>query len=259
MIFLALGDYSVSYQEKHQLDLTRAEQADLVVIAGGDGTVAEVICKLPCGHQLISIVPSGTANNIARSLGLGDRAVALAAIAGTARRELDLACAKWAGHSRIFIEGLGFGSLVRMLEAGSGAEGSEKIAQGREALRRAASAAKPIENMIVLDGEALSGEWLIAEFLNVAISGPNLPLAPGSDPGDGTFDLVLLSPERREEFCAWITAPEAEPPPVERMRVATAQVSGECRFRLDDEQCQLGPGEMLRIGFCGQIEVTCND
>ena len=253
------GADAVSYQEKHQLDLTRADEADLVVIAGGDGTLATVISNLPQGQRLISIVPSGTANNIAMSLGLADRAMALGAIGGTARRQLDIACASWADHSCVFIEGLGFGSLVSMLEAGNGAVGREKIAKGREALGRAVMAAKPLENLIVLDGRALEGEWLFAEFLNVAISGPNLPLAPGSNAGDGAFELVLLSPERREAFCAWLTAPEAEPPPVERMQVVAAEIRGECNFRIDDERCRLGPGETLRIGITGQIEVTCND
>jgi diacylglycerol kinase (ATP) len=43
---------------------------ELVVVAGGDGTVAKVIAQLPDRAIPVVILPLGTANNIARSLGI---------------------------------------------------------------------------------------------------------------------------------------------------------------------------------------------
>ena len=55
-----------------QLAKEKAEGADLIVAAGGDGTIGEVIggitesgCK-----PLLSILPAGTVNDYARTLGL---------------------------------------------------------------------------------------------------------------------------------------------------------------------------------------------
>ena len=44
--------------------------ADLVLIAGGDGTIAKVIRCLPQNDIPVAILPLGTANNVARSIGL---------------------------------------------------------------------------------------------------------------------------------------------------------------------------------------------
>src|ERR1051326_989280 len=45
------------------------KRADLIVVAGGDGTVGRVVRRMP-GHDVpVALLPSGTANNIARSLG----------------------------------------------------------------------------------------------------------------------------------------------------------------------------------------------
>src|SRR5690606_10418925 len=46
------------------------EDADLIIAAGGDGTVGKVIKAMPNRKVPLAIVPLGTANNIARSLGI---------------------------------------------------------------------------------------------------------------------------------------------------------------------------------------------
>ena len=53
------------------------EPSDLLVLAGGDGTIARILAKLPPSSEAqrrIAIVPLGTANNIAQSLGNPDAA-----------------------------------------------------------------------------------------------------------------------------------------------------------------------------------------
>ena len=44
--------------------------ADLFIAAGGDGTVAEVIHEAAGTGVPVALLPIGTANNIARSLGI---------------------------------------------------------------------------------------------------------------------------------------------------------------------------------------------
>ena len=66
---------------------------DLVILAGGDGTMnsavdALVECKLPLG-----ILPTGTANDLARTLEIPTDLAAAAAVIGAGRRHaIDLGC-----------------------------------------------------------------------------------------------------------------------------------------------------------------------
>src|SRR5262249_5346147 len=46
--------------------------ADVVAAAGGDGTVGKVVRRLVGRHIPVAVLPTGTANNISRALGLTD-------------------------------------------------------------------------------------------------------------------------------------------------------------------------------------------
>src|SRR5262245_12024906 len=50
-----------------------SEPVDVIIAAGGDGTVAKTIRKLPDRSIPIAILPIGTANNIAHSLGIAGK------------------------------------------------------------------------------------------------------------------------------------------------------------------------------------------
>lgn len=56
-----------------------------------------------------------------------------------------------------------------------------------------------------LDGEDVSGRYLLVEALNIGLIGPNLFLAPDADPGDGSLDFVLLAEDKRAEFDEYLT------------------------------------------------------
>src|SRR5690349_15998115 len=61
-----------SVLEEHWEDVLE-RQTDLVVVAGGDGTVGDVMRLLAGRATPLTILPAGTANNIAASLGLSGR------------------------------------------------------------------------------------------------------------------------------------------------------------------------------------------
>ncbi|MGH9614362.1 MAG: diacylglycerol/lipid kinase family protein, partial [Bryobacteraceae bacterium] len=66
-------------------DLARdciAEGADLVLVAGGDGTINEVVNGMAHSQVPLGILPAGTANVLATELGLGRKMHRAAAILG---------------------------------------------------------------------------------------------------------------------------------------------------------------------------------
>jgi diacylglycerol kinase (ATP) len=84
--------------------------ADLVVAAGGDGTIAEIANGLNGAGVRLGVIPLGTANVLAHELGLplAPRAVA-AALAFGRTRPLRPGLATGNGASRVFVQMLGVG------------------------------------------------------------------------------------------------------------------------------------------------------
>ncbi len=73
---IANAGHEVAYHSVDGPSWERAldEDPDLVAIAGGDGTVGAVLTEMANREQaLVTVLPLGSANNIARALGFPDR------------------------------------------------------------------------------------------------------------------------------------------------------------------------------------------
>lgn len=78
-------------EELRRLVLERCDAVDLVIVAGGDGTVNGVAGALLETGLPLGIVPLGTGNDLARTLGLPLDPAAAAAVIGTGRtRRIDI-------------------------------------------------------------------------------------------------------------------------------------------------------------------------
>jgi diacylglycerol kinase (ATP) len=180
--------------------------ADLVVAAGGDGTVRRVALAA-AGHGLpFAVIPIGTANNIAKTLGLlGDAGELIESWSASprARQPFDLgeAVAPW-GVGR-FVEGVGGGLIADLIDREDEVAADAKLLGGEtdralHLLSELVGEARMRRWQVVADGQDLSGEYFAVEVLNIRFAGPNLPLAPDAFPGDGLFDVVLLRKRDRE-------------------------------------------------------------
>ncbi len=226
------------------------EPADLVAIAGGDGTVRKVVTRLWRRDTPVAILPLGTANNIARSLGIkGDRLQLVAEWPEAKVARVDLGLAEWSGECRAFVEAVGAGALAAITrdKVGGKLEGRKRLHAGRDALRERLKDAPPLEIDIEVDGRPIIGTWLLIEALNIGYTGPSLPLGARTQPGDRTLELVTLAEDRREDMRAWLKAPENTDPPVGKMRASRVRLrwSGKPAIRVDDQLLDIGgPGEM---------------
>jgi diacylglycerol kinase (ATP) len=193
------------------------EHADLILVAGGDGAITRVIRSLPNFNVPLAILPLGTANNIARSLGLeGEADVLLDCIRKRITRKLDVGLVSggpW--KKRRFVEGVGVGLLANwMYGASSKPPAPERTQKGRELLGEALGKAVPRQWTLNIDGHELSQEFLLVEILNTRFIGPALPIGPSSEPGDRLLDVVYLLPEARSEMLAWLEDPHRTASPL---------------------------------------------
>ena len=71
MAALAKAGHQVTYQSTKERGFKKAlkQPTDLVLVAGGDGTTAKVASPLVDSGIPLSVLPLGTANNLARALG----------------------------------------------------------------------------------------------------------------------------------------------------------------------------------------------
>lgn len=178
------------------------EPADLYVAAGGDGTIRKVLTELAGTDTTVALIPLGTANNIARSLGvpLDDPAAGMAAWTSMHpddSRLFDVPLVESpTGRSR-FVESVGFGLFAELVvtadrEQARGSSGGgldDAVRLLREMLRRRP---RPRRWSVFLDDEDLSGAYVAVEAMNIGGVGPRVCLAPEADPGDGLLDLVMI-------------------------------------------------------------------
>ncbi|MFE5409898.1 diacylglycerol kinase [Microbacterium sp. NPDC056569] len=178
---------------------------DAVAVAGGDGTVNLAIQEVAGTGIPLGIVPSGTGNDFASTLGLRELDVAAAAdaIAGGVTREIDLArVTREDGSTRYFgsVLASGFDSKVNdRANAMRWPRGGSRynIAILVEFLTLAGI---PYEVELELaDGthEAVRGDLVMATVGNGRTYGGGIPICPEADPADGLLDVVLVRPAGR--------------------------------------------------------------
>ena len=165
----------------------------LVVAAGGDGTVEAVARGLVGSGTALGIVPLGTYNNVATSLGIPaelDAAVALIA-AGTAR-PVDVGEVEAHGGSgpRFFLEIVTLGLGAALMPVGQDLEKHRWRAAVRELPDLLTQA--PARVRIRLDDAPWRQfETLLLTVSNAPRSGAGLMLAPHARMDDGLLDLAV--------------------------------------------------------------------
>jgi diacylglycerol kinase (ATP) len=206
----------VSYQStkdpKYKVALL--QRWDLIVVAGGDGTVAKVARRLRYRKTPIIILPIGTANNIARSLGLNVQPLANFLTASLRNLNVGRARGPWGNLS--FVESVGVGAIAAAIsQSGEKPPKPFRVVTGREELRDYLEKAEPYHVEISVDGEVYVGEFLFVEVLNLSFSGPSLAVAFSAAPDDKFFDVVFLSEKERRHMLDWLAGhPDKVPPPV---------------------------------------------
>jgi diacylglycerol kinase family enzyme len=213
--------YSTNYcSTKDDYKSALEKSTDLIVVAGGDGALARVVRDL--GHRTtpIAIWPLGTANNVARSLGIhGDPDEILDSIRKGSLASVDVGLAIGLWSKRRFIETCGVGAFAHSMQSpGPKPPAVDRPRIGRERLKEAVASAKPERWKLKIDGETLEGEFLMVEIANTSFFGPGLRLAPSAELNDQKLDVIYLRPEKRKEMLDWLADSKGEAPPLSTRR-----------------------------------------
>jgi diacylglycerol kinase (ATP) len=237
----------LSLKEK-DWDAALEDPGELIVVAGGDGSVGSVLKEVASRDVAVTVLPLGSANNVARTLGIPDAALEHL-IHGwqrgrRVRFDVGQATAPW-GETQ-FVESIGGGIFGRVLERGEEVDADEedgdaKVRIGLELMRSVITAEPALPWRVEVAGVDHSGDYLAVEVTNIREIGPNFPLVPEAAIGDGALDVVLIGPGDREALVGYFAdrlagaEPRRVPLVTRRGNRVVLRPPADCLLHVDDE------------------------
>ena len=178
---------------------------DAVVVAGGDGTVGLAVQELAGTGIPLGIIPSGTGNDFAATLGLRELDVeaAVAAIAAGATRRVDLARVTRAdGSTSYFGTVLASGFDSRVNDRANAMRWPRGGSRYTIAILVEFAALAGLPYRVLLEHDdgrrtLFAGDLVMATVGNGHTYGGGIPICPDADPADGLLDVVLVRPAGR--------------------------------------------------------------
>lgn len=161
---------------------------DIVIVAGGDGTVNEVASVLMHTDTSLGIIPCGSGNGLARTLGISmDFDKAIETIAHFRPYSID--CGVADGKPFFCTFGVGFDAAVTEKFASGKRRG--KMQYVRSALLEYLNFS-PDHYAIEIDGDIYTEEAFQIAVCNTSQYGNNAYIAPHASLSDGLLDVIVI-------------------------------------------------------------------
>ena len=189
---------------------------DIVIAAGGDGTVHKTAWKIMDSGIPLAILPLGTANNLARSLGFaGSVDEILESLHCGMSQPFDIGVVRMGSQADYFLEAVGGGLFADYFPTAKANE--KKSASPKEQLKAHLSLLRELALdyrarpwKMSIDGRDISGRYILWGAMNVRSAGPALHLAPEAKTDDGRLDFVAVREDQRKIFIKHVDAHLAE-------------------------------------------------
>ncbi|MCX2575862.1 diacylglycerol/lipid kinase family protein [Pedobacter sandarakinus] len=267
--------YTCSYASSEKKSLKDiAPETQFIAIAGGDGTIRKTIMNL-LTKQLkfkrpIALLPFGTANNIATSLGINeDVSKNVSTWDDYKLRNFDVGQALGLKKAAYFIEALGFGLFPKLittltkLDTDHIETAEEEFELALKTLLEITRNYPAVSCKLLLDGKLVEKKCLLVEVMNISRLGPNLKLSEKADPGDGFFDVVIIEESKRkvmEKYIEEIAKGKKPAFPIKPVLAKEIKISWKGKdFHIDDEIINQHKPYELTIGIMHRlIEVIVN-
>jgi len=168
----------------------------LVVAAGGDGTVGAAVNAVHGTESLLAIIPLGTSNDVARSLGLppDGREAACVLVESPRVVAVDAGRVRLSGEERVFLNAATAGLNVAFAQQAT--DGSLRDRFGGLTYPIAAARAlreyEPFECTLELDGQERTMSVVHLSVSNAPVFGGLLGMrVPGASMTDGRLDVIV--------------------------------------------------------------------
>ena len=214
---------------------------DLVMVAGGDGTVRAVSSQLAGTDMPMALIPAGTGNLLARNLSVPldtDAAIRLA-LHGS-RKAIDMVTCTFDDGQERFVVMAGMGLDAQIMESTD--SGLKKV------IRSGAYAVAAVQNAVpdpftatitLDDAPPVRRQMVMALMGNVGTITAGMTLFPRATPTDGMVDLLLANPGKVVDWARLgaqiLTGQEMEGFTLTRARTVLIEADRPVPFELDGD------------------------
>lgn len=175
----------------HAAELTRkavADGLDMVIAAGGDGTVNEIASALSHSRTALGIIPLGSGNGLARSLGIPQDAGEAFKVIADGNVEI---CDRGVANGLPFYCTFGVGFDAAVSEKFALGKRRGRISYVRSVLQEFLQY-QPQPYAISVGGKVLTERAFLIAVCNASQYGNNAYIAPAAELSDGLLDLVVI-------------------------------------------------------------------
>ncbi|MGA8987518.1 diacylglycerol kinase [Aeromicrobium sp.] len=171
---------------------------DGVVVVGGDGALHSVLDHVADTDLVFGLIPAGTGNDTARSLGIPvkDTDAAVDLIVAGHVRVVDLARTSEAYVATVIASG--FDSKVN--ERANAMTWPRGNMRYNIAIIKELSSFQPLEFTLTLDGDTIQREAMLVAVGNGPSFGGGLRICEGASLDDGLLDVVVINPVSKARF-----------------------------------------------------------
>jgi len=206
--------------------------AEQVVVVGGDGTLNEVVNGLAGSSLTLGLIPTGTGNDFARTVGVSlDPLQAVLQLYTGKVRPIDLGKV----GERYFLNACGIGFDARVAHLIN--EGFHRFT-GKPAYLLAAARVfltfRPLPVTIVVDGSVMEKKVLLVAVTNARYYGGGIKISPEALVDDGKLDICIVEDLSRAQFLKNFPSiyygGHVNHPKVSLLRGKTIDISGDERL-----------------------------
>jgi diacylglycerol kinase family enzyme len=215
---------------------------DAVAAAGGDGTIARAGRALVGGDIPLGILPLGTANNIATSLGIEgemDQLMSRWSLDRVVR--IDAGALESPGGRELFLESVGTGLFADVMDLAQHTIAKDDpdthLDDARKLYADTVARLEPRPYVMRVGDQDIAGEYLLVEVLNTPFIGPGVKLTSDVSAADGLLSVIAVAASERAALMQYFeslrrdVAAEAG---FKSWRVPQIEISGADRAHIDD-------------------------
>ncbi|WP_353133771.1 diacylglycerol kinase family protein [Pseudopedobacter sp.] len=265
------------YSIKEETWRKAMNRVDLIVVAGGDGSVRTIAKEMVAREAEIkrsplAILPMGTANNLFKTLEADKKQKDIKEIIKgwnlENRKSLDVGMIETENATDFFIEGVGFGVFPELIDAMRHVERNVECSKESEvkiALHKLIDVVKsyPLKQfeLKTKEGDIHEIECFLLEVMNIKSVGPNLYLAPDLSISNGLFNVVYLTEEERQRFIIYLQSLIDDKPftyTFNTIRTSALTIqTGNTLMHIDDELVQTNNSEIVFTSKPRFLEFLC--